>query len=413
MTRPPQVPFDVVRAAFPAVVRGDTTFLDNASGAQLPERVLDAMNDAMRTLQVNKGGAYPASMRVTDAKEAVRARTAAFLGVHGDADGVAFGANATTLLFLLAEAVADGLEAGDVVIVTGLDHHANVDPWRRLARRGVEVRTWAPDAEGTLHLADLAALWDARVRVVAMTAASNLIGTYAPVAEVGAWLEGRDARLVVDAVHYAPHRLPDAAAWGADAVAFSPYKIVAPHLGALWIAADWRAELADWGLAFLPAGPLRWEPGTQNHEAIVAFGAALDHLAWIGELAGAAADAPDRARWAAAFAAIQAHETALCGRLLEGLDARGAVRVGRPGVDGRTATVAFTVPWADAADVAARLGRRSIAVTAGHAYAERLARVHLNRPDGVVRASLLHYSDAGDVDRLLTALDEEAGAAHA
>ena len=407
------VPFDAVRAAFPAVVRGDVTFLDNASGAQLPERVLDAMNEAMRTMQVNKGGAYPASIRVTEAKEAVRARTAAFLGRPGDAGGVAFGANATTLLFLLAEAVGDTLAPGDAVIVTGLDHHANVDPWRRLARRGVEVRTWAPDAQGDLHLDDLAALWSDEVRLVAMTAASNLIGTYAPVAEVGAWLEGRDARLVVDAVHYAPHRLPDAAAWRADAVAFSPYKVVAPHLGALWIAEDWRAALPDWGLSFLPAGPLRWEPGTQNHEAIVAFGAALDHLAWIGTLAGAPEDAPDRDRWAAAFAAIERRETALCGRLLEGLDALGATRVGRPGCDGRTATVAFTVPWASAADVAARLGRRSIAVTAGHAYAETLAREHLARPDGVVRASLLHYSDETDVQTLLDALAEEGAAARA
>lgn len=397
--------FAAARGRFPAVVAGETVFLDNASGAQLPADVLAAVLEAMREMQVNKGGAHPASRRVTEAKEAVRARTAAFLGVPGDADGVAFGANATTLLFLLAAAVGDGLEPGDEIVVSGLDHHANRDPWRRLERRGVRVREWAPrGSESLLDPGDLELLLSDRTRVVALTAASNLLGTHGPVEAVGRMLGDHPARLVVDAVHYAPHRLPDVRAWGADAVAFSPYKVFAPHLGALWIGADWRAILPDWGLSFLPSGPARWEPGTQSHEAIVGFGAALDHLAWLGgEVAGS--DRDERAAWQAGFAAAEAHERRLTRELLDGLDARGAHRFGRRGVDGRTATVAFTLPGVGQAEIAERLGDSGVAVAAGHAYAERLATEHLGLPDGAVRVSLAHYSDRSDLGALFAALD--------
>ncbi len=395
------------RARFPAVVAGETVFLDNASGAQLPEVVLDRMQEALTRLQVNKGGAYPPSVEVTEAKERVRARTADFLGVAGDEEGVAFGPNATTLLFLLAEAVGDTLSPGDEIVVSGLDHHANRDPWRRLERRGIRIREWEPRGpEARLDPCDLSDLLSDATRIVAVTGASNLLGTYGPLDEVAARVGPHRARLVVDAVHLAPHRLPDAASWRADAVAFSPYKVFAPHLGALWIAPSWRDELPDWGLSFLPSGPLRWEPGTQNHEAILAFGAALDHLAWVGQRAGAPSAGPERLAWQRGYAAAEAHERELTKALLAGLDARGAIRYGLEGVEGRTATVAFTVPGRSPLAVAAHLGRHGIAVAAGHAYAERLATHHLGLPDGAVRASLLHYSDASDVAALLGALDE-------
>ena len=397
------------RTRFPAVRAGETVFLDNASGAQLPERVLDRTLEALTRLQVNKGGVYPASIELTEAKERVRSRTADFLGVAGDDGGVAFGPNATTLLFLLAEAVGDTLEAGDEIVVSGLDHHANRDPWRRLARRGVRIREWEPRGpEARLDPDELAGLLSDATRVVAVTGASNLLGSYVPLDEVASLVGPHRARLVIDAVHLAPHRLPDAAAWRADAVAFSPYKVFAPHLGVLWIAPSWREELPDWGLSFLPPGPLRWEPGTQNHEAILAFGAALDHLAWIGRRAGAPLGGPERVAWQRAYAVVETHERALARTLLAGLDERGATRYGVRGVEGRTATVAFTLPGRSPHAVAEHLGRHGIAVAAGHAYAQRLASRHLGLADGAVRASLLHYSGASDVDALLAALDELA-----
>lgn len=398
--------FAHARQRFPALVAGQTTFLDNASGSQLPERVLEAVYQAMTEMQVNKGGSYRASQRVSEAKERVRARTADFLGVPADADGVAFGPNATTLLFLLAESVGDRLTAGDEIVITGLDHHANRDPWRRLQRRGVTIREWAPTTpDGRLDPHDLEPLLNERTKIVAMTAASNLLGSHGPVAEVGERLADTSTRLVVDAVHYAPHHLPDVAAWRADAVAFSPYKVFAPHLGALWIESSWRSELPDWGLSFLPEGPLRWEPGTQNHEAILGFGAALDHLAALGREAGIAGDAPERAAWQAGYAAAEAYERGLAGELFAGLDARGAQRYGLAGLKGRTATVAFTLPGHDPAAIAAHLGANGIAVAAGHAYAERLAHEHLGLAHGAVRVSLAHYSDRSDVAALFDGLD--------
>jgi cysteine desulfurase family protein (TIGR01976 family) len=398
-------PIDEVRARFPALRAGATVFLDNASGAQLPDAVIEAVTDAMTRLQVNKGGRYAASREVTEAKERVRSRTADFLGVSGDEAGVVFGPNATTLSFLLAEAVGATLAPGDEIVITGLDHHANRDPWRRLERLGVRVRSWAPrGAETLLEPGDLDGLLSDATRVVAVTGASNLLGSYVPLEEVGARLADHPARLVVDAVHLAPHRLPDVRAWGADAVLFSPYKVVAPHLGVLWTRADWRAALPDWGLSFLPPGPLRWEPGTQNHEAIVGFGAALDHLAWLGRRAGAPTDVPDRAAWTIGYAAAEVHERRLLERLLSGLDALGATRYGRRGAEGRTATVAFTMPGRSPLEIAEAVGARGVAVAAGHAYAETLAREHLGQVDGAVRASLLHYSDVSDVDALLEAL---------
>lgn len=398
--------FGAARARFPALVAGRTTFLDNASGSQLPDRVLEVVHEAMTEMQVNKGGAYPASQRVTEAKERVRARTADFLGVPDDPDGVAFGANATTLLFLLAEAVGDTLDDGDEIVVTGLDHHANRDPWRRLERRGVRIREWAPSAdEGRLDVTDLDELLNERTRLVAMTAASNLLGSHGPVRAVADRLEGRSVRLVVDAVHYAPHHLPDVGAWRADAVAFSPYKVFAPHIGALWIAPEWRAELPDWGLSFLPVGPMRWEPGTQNHEGILGFGGALDYLAWLGRQAGASAAAGERDAWATGYLAAEAHERRLARRLFDGLDARGATRFGLRGVDDRTATVAFTLDGHEPTEIAAHLGARDVAVAAGHAYAERLASEHLRLAHGAVRVSLAHYSDGSDLDRLFDGLD--------
>lgn len=398
--------FADVRKRIPAVAAGETTFLDNASGSQLPDRVLEAVYEAMTEMQVNKGGAYRASQRVTEAKERVRARTADFLGVPDDADGVAFGPNATTLLFLLAESIGDRLETGDEIVITGLDHHANRDPWRRLERRGVTIREWAPTRpDGRLDPDELEPLLNERTRVVAMTAASNLLGSHGPVREVGERLAGRSIRLVVDAVHYAPHHIPDVAAWQADAVAFSPYKVFAPHLGALWIESSWRSELPDWGLSFLPAGPLRWEPGTQNHEAILGFGAALDHLAWLGHEAGASSAEPERNAWQAGYAAAEAYELGLARELFAGLDARGAQRYGLAGVEGRTATVAFTLPGHEPAELASHLGSRGIAVAAGHAYAERLASEHLGLAHGAVRVSLAHYSDRSDVAALFDGLD--------
>jgi cysteine desulfurase family protein (TIGR01976 family) len=398
-------PVASIRARFPALRRAEVVYLDNASGAQLPDRVVEAVTEALVSIQVNKGGAYAPSRRVTARKEAVRARTASFLGASAP-EHVAFGPNATTLVTLLARSVGDALAIGDEVVVTSLDHHANVDPWRQLVARGVVVRTWRPRPPfGVLDLDDLRALLGPRTRLVAFTAASNALGTLVPVAEVAAEVRAAGAWSFADLVHLAPHALPDVAAWGVDGAVFSPYKAFAPHLGALYLGPALRARLAPPRLAFHdPLDPIAWEPGTQPHEAILGWGAALDHLGDVADALDVAAG-PERVRWSAVYAAVARHEAALTERLLRGLDRLGVDRYGVPGVEGRTATVAFNHPQRDPADVARALADAGIAVASGHAYAHDLVyrELGLEARGGAVRASAVHYTDASDVDALLAA----------
>jgi cysteine desulfurase family protein (TIGR01976 family) len=400
-------PFPVasIRARFPALRRAEVVYLDNASGAQLPDRVVEAVTEALVSLQVNKGGAHAPSRRVTARKEAVRARTASFLGAEAP-EHVAFGPNATTLVTLLARSVGDALAAGDEVVVTSLDHHANVDPWRQLAARGVVVRTWRPRPPfGVLDLEDLRELLGPRTRLVAFTAASNALGTLVPVGEVVDAVRAAGAWSFADLVHLAPHALPDVAAWGVDGAVFSPYKAFAPHLGALYLGPALRVRLAPPRLAFHdPLDPIAWEPGTQSHEAILGWGAALDHLGDVADALDVPAG-PERARWRAVYAAVARYEAGLTERLLRGLDGLGADRYGLPGVEGRTATVAFNHPQRGPADVARALADAGIAVASGHSYAYDLMyrELGLEARGGSVRASAVHYTDASDVDALLAA----------
>lgn len=401
-------PLPWIRDQFPALEDG-SVHLDNAAGAQLPRHVLLDTVEAMTRMQVNKGGAYPESVRVTEAKERVRARTAAFLNAAEPSD-VAFGANATTLVTLVAAALGGTLGAGDEIVVTSLDHHANVDPWRALERRGARVRTWRPRGpEARLEPADLAPLLGPSTRLVAVTAASNALGTLAPLAEVRELLAEGEALLMVDAVHLAPHRLPDVRAWGADVAVFSPYKVFGPHLGALYLGPRARAVLPPPRLDFLPADePIAWEPGTQSHEAIVGFGGALRYLDELGARLGA--EEAGRTAWERAYARGREHERALLERLLAGLDELGAERYGLRGPDGRTGTVSFNLPGLRAPELAAALAGRGVAVAAGHFYARDLmyGELGLEGRGGAVRASVLHYNSEEEIDRLLAELAEIA-----
>ena len=399
-------PIDWVRSQFPALAQGEV-HLDNAAGAQVPGQVLLATVEAMTRDNVNKGGSYAASRRVTERVAAVRALSADFVGA-AEPDGVAFGANTTTLVTLLAAAYGDTLAAGDEVVVTGLDHHANVDPWRRLEQRGVVVRRWQTRGpEHRLEPDDLRPLLSQRTALVAMTAASNALGTLGPVAEAAVAAHEAGARLLVDAVHLSPHRLPDVAGWGADMLVFSPYKVFGPHLGVLYLSPEVRALLPGHRLSFMPhAGPSGFETGTQNHEAIAGFGGTFDYFdalaARLGvELAG-------RPAWQAVYRAMLLHEQALLATLLAGLDRLGAERYGLAGCDGRTATVSFNHPELSAAEVARHLGDRGVAVACGHYYAFDLMmeRLGLAARGGAVRVSLVHYNHEPDVARLLDALAE-------
>jgi cysteine desulfurase family protein (TIGR01976 family) len=405
-------PIAWIRAQFPALGEG-RVHLDNAAGAQVPGQVLVAMVEAMTHDNVNSGARYPASQRVSARAAEVRRRTAELIGATSsefvagsEAECIAFGPNATTLVSLLSASYGDVLEAGDEVVVTGLDHHANVDPWRRLESRGIVLRTWPTRGpEQRLDVDDLLPLLSRRTAVVAMTAASNALGNLTPVAEAAAAVHAVGARIMVDAVHLTPHQLPDVRELGADMLVFSPYKVFGPHLGVLYLATEVRALLPGHRLSFMRhSGPSGFEIGTQNFEAIAGLGATYDYLDALAAELGVSG--VGRAAWIDVYRAIAAHEGDLLRSLLDGLDALGMERYGLPGVDGRTATVAFNHPERSAEEVVSHLGGLGIEAAAGHYYAYGLMMERLGLADrgGAVRVSLVHYNELGDVERLVAAL---------
>ena len=336
-----------------------------------------------------------------------RAALADFTGGHPD--GIAFGANMTTLNFLLAHAVARTLQPGDEIVVTQLDHDANISPWLLVAAdHGLTVRT-APIHTGdvTLDHDALEALIGERTRVVAFTLASNAVGSLTEPARIAAAAHAVGALAWADGVHLAPHRRLRASEWGLDVLLCSPYKFFGPHLGVAAIRPDLAASLpAD---RVRPAGQdppgHRFETGTQSFEAVAGAAAAVESLRSLGDGDGLGGGAG----LDGAFAAIQAHEDGLARRFLGGLPA-GIELYGIAGEEARTATFCFNVGDRGPRAVAEALGRRQLYVWDGDYYAlEPIRALGLAERGGAVRAGFLHYTTEDEVDRLLGALGELAG----
>ncbi len=314
-------PVSEIRSRFPALERTENgapvAYFDGPGGTQVPRAVADAMADYLLRHNANTHWAYPTSVE-TDAMIASSRRALAdFLG--GDPSEIVFGANMTTLTFHLGRALARGWASGDEVVVTDLDHHANVDPWRALEKdRGIVVKA-APLAAGEarLDLDALGRLLGKRTRLVAVGGASNAVGTINDVARVASMAHANGSLVFVDAVHYAPHALVDVKALGTDFLACSPYKFYGPHAGVLWGRRHLLEALDAPKLAPAPSeAPDRLETGTQNHEGIAGCGAAVDFLA---SLAGETGDR--RARLARTFAALHGRGEALLSRMWTGLGA--------------------------------------------------------------------------------------------
>ena len=393
---------DAVRDRFPALTRG-AAYLDGPGGSQVPADVLEAISACLTETNANLGGAFATSEGAVEVMARGRAALADFTGGHPD--GIAFGANMTTLNFLLAHAVARTLQPGDEIVVTQLDHDANISPWLLVAAdHGLTVRT-APIDPGdvTLDHEALEALIGERTRVVAFTLASNAVGSLTEPARIAAAAHAVGALAWADGVHLAPHRRLRASEWGLDVLLCSPYKFFGPHLGVAAI----RPELAE----SLPADRVRpagqdppghrFETGTQSFEAVAGAAAAVEYLRSLGDGDGDGLDG--------AFAAIQAHEDGLARRFLGGLPA-GIELYGIAGEEARTATFCFNVGDRGPRAVAEALGRRQLYVWDGDYYAlEPIRALGLAERGGAVRAGFLHYTTEDEVDRLLGALGELAG----
>jgi cysteine desulfurase family protein (TIGR01976 family) len=399
-TRPARTT-DEVRAQFPALERRHNgtpvAYFDGPGGTQVPRSVADAMTDYLLHHNANTHWVYPTSVETDAALAAAREALADLLG--GRASEIAFGANMTTLTFHLGRALARRWSPGDEIVTTQLDHHANVDPWRRLAKEhGLTVRTVRFGADtGQLDMQDLAQAIGSKTRLVAIGAASNVIGTINDVRRVADLAHAAGALVFVDAVHYAPHALVDVAALGADFLACSAYKFYGPHLGVLWGRQALVEELDVPRLAPAPDdSPERLETGTQNHEGMVGAAAAVDFLA---SLAGAGTR---RARLEAGFAVLHARGGELLERLWSGLrEVPGVTVYGPPPGQPRTPTVSFVVRDLPSEHVARALAERAVFVSNGDFYAPT-AVAHLGHArDGVVRAGCACYTSADEVDRLI------------
>jgi len=394
--------FDVkaLRALYPALA-GNTAWFDGAAGTQSPTSVIEAIAGAYRTGTSNGGGVFASSVRADDYATAARFAVADLVG--GDPAGVVLGPNMTTLTYRIAQALADTWGPGDSVVVSRLDHDANVRPWVQLAgRAGVEVR-WAQvdPATGELPTEQYDQLVDESTRLVAVTAASNVLGTRPDVAAIAARAHAVGALAYVDGVHGTAHGVTDMRELGADFYATSAYKWDGPHVGCVVASPDLLETLRPLKLASSSDDvPDRFEWGTPSYPNFAGVAAAVDHLAAMDD----DATGSRRDRLVQSFSAAQDHEHRLLGRLLEAFEADDRITVyGRP--KHRTATVYFNVEGLTPTAVSAALAARDINVWAGHNYAWEVTEALGIRATGsAVRASLAHYSDDDDVDRLLEAV---------
>lgn len=407
-----------IRAQFPALSRAlngqPVAYFDGPGGTQVPRRVIDAMGGYLAHNNANSGGLF-ATSRDSDAvlDEAHRA-VADLLGTD-DADTVVFGQNMTTLTFALSRSLARAWGPGDEVLVTRLDHDANVTPWVMAAKdAGATVRFVGIHKEDcTLDREDFRRKLSERTRLVAVACASNSVGTINPVRELCAEAHDAGALVFVDAVHFAPHALIDVNEIGCDFLACSAYKFFGPHLGILWGRRELLEQLTAYKVRPAPAAPPgKWMTGTQNHEGIAGTLEAVDYLAELGRLLGGPDVTNRRAALRAAFEHVGVYESELTGRLLNRLAAlpeftvHGITAPGR--LSERLSTVSITHAGKTPTQMAEELGQHGLFTWHGNYYAVELTEALGLEPHGMLRIGMVHYNTMEEVDRLLESLENLA-----
>jgi cysteine desulfurase family protein (TIGR01976 family) len=382
-------------------------FFDGPGGSQVPARVIDAVATCLAQHNANEGGLFATSRQVDTIVTAAREAVADLLCCT-DSDLIVFGPNMTTLTFALSRSLARTWSKGDEVIVTRLDHDANVSPWLLAAQdAGVVVRFLDIDpTDCTLRVDQLAQLLNARTKLVAVGVASNAVGTINPVARIAAAAHQVGALVCLDAVHAVPHLLADVEAWGGDFVLCSPYKFFGPHLGILWGRREWLERLPAYKVRPAPDRlPGRWMTGTPNFEAIAGVRAAVEYLEELGRQVSPDGPSNRRAALKAAFAAIRRHETELMDLLFAGLARLPGWRVwgitAAKNLHQRVPTFGLTHQRHTPAQLARFLTDNGIFCWHGHFYAPGLIESLGLAPDGLLRIGLLHYNTHEEVQRLL------------
>ena len=385
-------------------------FFDGPGGTQVPRRVIDAIGDYLRRDNANAGGAYATSQRTQTVIDGARAAISDFLNCAPDE--VVFGPNMTTLTFAMSRAIGREVSAGDEILLTHLDHDANVSPWRALEERGVIIQMVdINQADCTLDLDDLRRKLSNRTKLVAVGLASNAVGTINPVAEVVRLTHQHGALVYVDAVHYAPHGLIDVRALDCDFLVCSTYKFFGPHMGVLYGKREHLARLRPYKVrALSDAVPVRWEWGTLNHECIAGIIACVDYFAGLGRRSNPEV-ANRRAAILAAYGAIRSYERSLMEALIRGLQEIPELKIygiiDSARYDQRCPTLAIRIAGHTPLELATKLGERGFFTWDGNYYAINLTeRLDVEKDGGFLRIGLVHYNTMEEVERLLAALRE-------
>jgi cysteine desulfurase family protein (TIGR01976 family) len=406
-------PVETVRAAFPALTRPPGfIFFDNAAGAQIPQIVLGAVNHHLLECNVQRGGRY-AKSREVDAVVARARQSVADLVNARDASEIAFGMNATSFIRLVSLAIGQTLGERNEIVVTDMDHEANVATWLTLARNGARFSWWKMRDDGNLHADDLLPLLSSKTRLVACTLTSNALGSIVDVAAAASAAHAAGAEIFLDAVHYGPHGLIDVQAFDCDYLVCSGYKIFAPHMGFLWGRRELLEQLPTFREEFIPDEPPgKIEAGTFIYENVAGMDAAVRYLEDLGRSIGGngAMERPisRRAALQLALGAIRSYEETLSLEMLRVLNDCGATVYGiadRRRLRERVPTLCFNMPNVAPARVTEELAKKNIGIRDGHMYTPRLMRrLGLTTESGVVRASLVHYNTVDEVRRFGSAL---------
>jgi len=393
-----------LRQEFPAVARaGGFLFFDNAAGAQIPRAVLDAVADHLVARNVQRGGPYRLSQEVDAMLARTREAVAAFVNARRPSE-IAFGLNATSFIRAISLAVGQTLAGRPQIVVTDLDHEANIATWLALERFGASIAWWKVRDDGRLHVADLEPLLSRPTRLVACTAASNATGTRVDVAKVAALAHAVGAELFVDAVHFGPHGPIDVQAFDCDYLVCSGYKIFSPHMGFAWCRTESIDRLPTFREEFVPdTTPDKLEAGTYAYESVAGMEAVIQYLERLGHRVGGSEDQGRRTILRAAMDAIAAYERTLSKALVdavlavEGAAVHGIAEPGRSA--DRVPTVSFTIAGLSSSAISAALAAEGVGVRQGHMYSPRLMNRLGLMPEGVVRASLVHYNTLEEVAR--------------
>jgi cysteine desulfurase family protein (TIGR01976 family) len=404
---------ETIRSFFPALHRSPAfTFFDNAAGAQIPQIVFDAIHRHLLECNVQRGGRYAKSQEVDATIARARQSVADFLNARESSE-IAFGMNATSFIRLISLAIGQTLGERNEIIVTDMDHEANVATWLALEKEGAKLVWWKMGEDGNLHVEDLNPLVSSKTRLVACAVAANSLGSIVDVAGAAKIAHDAGAEIFLDCVHYGPHGQMDVQAFDCDYLVCSGYKIFGPHMGFLWGRRDLLQKLPTFREGFIPDEPPgKIEAGTFIYENVAGMDAAISYLESLGKRPQPAGDGAikdsKRANLARAMQSIRACEESLSLEMLQVLNNCGATIYGlarKNQVHDRVPTLCFNLPKVAPARVTEAMARAGIGIRDGHMYAPRLMkRLGVPQESGVVRASLVHYNTIDEIHSFGNAL---------